>query len=190
MASHFSSIGLPVESDEEFLALLARVEDSGVQMDARGNSYFRWQSGVGAELWVQLDRAGDLMGVQPHFSGKARMLVKLTVPISRETDSPLDGAWHAWAEPDGQGTGTYPFVFDTPDFHLHAPDLTRDVEVQIAAFAHEMTVYSSVSEYERATAEEEPRFATESFIPAGLFSPDGGASWETNWFMQFTRAGA
>jgi hypothetical protein len=41
MASHFSTIGLPVKSQDEFLALAERVADDCVSLDCPQGRYFR-----------------------------------------------------------------------------------------------------------------------------------------------------
>lgn len=176
MASHFASIGLPVESNEEFVAILNQIDGEGTTYDIGEGAYVRWESHVGPELWVQLDGDGEIVGVHPHFTGPARMRVRLNHVIHRENHTALDGSWHAWAEPNGNGDGLFPFVFDAPDFRLHDLSLSLDAEVQIAAFAHELTIYGSEKEFDSATSRDEPRFGAESFIPSGLFRPDNAGT--------------
>jgi hypothetical protein len=96
----------------------------------------------------------------------------LTRPVTRPAGTILDGAYHGWADPAGDDpeSGVYPFVFDSPDFHLY-PEFAYPclVEAQIAAFAHEVQLYDTPeSYYQSQTAE--PQFGSQSFIPAGLFA--------------------
>src|SRR5205085_832715 len=74
---------------------------------------------------------------------------------------------------DDPETCCYPFVFDAPDFRLHDQlRLPARVEAQVAAFAHEVSLYSSQNDY-NASQTGEVKFASQSFIPSGLFSPTG-----------------
>jgi hypothetical protein len=142
----------------------------------------------------------QVLGMNPHFAGPARLRVKLTSYIPSTTPSPLDGSFHGWTNPPAntesadQAEGDYPFVFDAPDALLHkgAP-LPGVVEVQVAAFAHEMQVFGSEQAYLSSLPEDGLRMASESFIPSGLFGQEGEpralgmftgrvleAAWKTN----------
>lgn len=62
---------------------------------------------------------------------------------------------------------------DSPDFYLtplHPPEI---VEVQLAAFAHELKLFETEAAYQSDGEKDQPRMAEESFIPAGLFKPGG-----------------
>jgi hypothetical protein len=67
--------------------------------------------------------------------------------------------------------GCYPFVFDSPDYRLSPVKPPTIVEVQLAAFAHELTLFESEAAYDANT--DKPKLAVESFIPSGLFQPGG-----------------
>ncbi|MCK6471673.1 MAG: hypothetical protein L6R28_08000 [Planctomycetes bacterium] len=174
MASHFSSIGFPVQSQDDMLALANQAGPSARPLEVDDGFYFLWASDSGAQLWIQVDKNDDLMGMVPHFSGPSRFRVRLDARIGRPNDSPLDGAIHCWAAgPDGNPQSIeFPFVFDLPDARLHSglalPSLAH---VQLAAFAHEVQIHESVEAYNTANTEE-PRMGSQSFIPAGLFSPN------------------
>ena len=113
--------------------------------------------------------------MNPHFGGATRVQVAVTSVIGRPDDSPLDGAYYAWADPsdDDSESGCYPFVFDCPEAtaygHLALPTSTA---VQIAAFAHSIEVWDSVESY-NAAGGDSSKLASKSFIPSGLFTPDG-----------------
>jgi hypothetical protein len=72
MSSHFSTIGLSVDSAECLAALARRVavESRTETIRARGGRYLRWAGDSGEELWVQADKTGGLVGANPHFSCK------------------------------------------------------------------------------------------------------------------------
>ncbi len=177
MPSHLSSIGVPITSSEALQALASRLlPDADVYGTAAGR-YFRCRSASGAELWLQADRKKRLMGANPHFAGASRVRLGLTERFHHPDDTELDGAFHAWVEPpeDDPTTGTYPLVFDVPDAaRFRSLALPRVEEVQLAAFAHELSVWPSEAAYLEAHAERDsPALAVRSFVPSGLFTAQG-----------------
>jgi len=178
MASHLSDIGFQVETEKELQQLAARAYEEGEVFETSTVSYIKWAPGEGVELWLQLDRANDVIGINPHFSGSSVMRVGLTQRLVRSEARPLDGALHAWANPEGEDpeTGAYPFVFDVPDYYLiDVAELPAIAKIQLAAFAHELQSYDNDEAYAESQSDE-IKFASESFIPAGLFSPGGEAT--------------
>ncbi len=179
MPSHMSSIGFPVSSREEFRDLVLKAAREGEPIEARGGSYVRWSPGSGVELWAQVTRSGEVVGMNPHYSGGATTRVGLTSRVVRKEHSP-DGGFYGWASPGDQDpdSGWYPFVFDAPDYELHRDlQLPAIREVQLAAFAHEIRAYRSDEEYEEARlrGDRGSGLAAEAFIPSGLFKPGGEA---------------
>jgi hypothetical protein len=169
--SHFSTIGFPTDSPEDFERFALEATERGEMIPVAGGFYIRWRAGGGSELWVQLDHERNIIGVLPHFSGQAVMVVGLTERIKGTDSTPLEGAFHGWANPtpDDPANGDFPFVFDSPDFARHAAlDIPLTVDVQLAAFAHELTAYPNEDAYYRGQSSD-MKFAAESFFPAGLF---------------------
>jgi hypothetical protein len=163
-----------ISSSEKFFELAKQLSAHCQPIATKNGRYLRWSSHSGAEAWLQVDRRGELIGMNPHFSGSSRVKVGLNARITRANSTELDGAFHAWADPPGEdpATGSYPFVFDVPDFQCYREaGIPGVAEAQIAAFAHEITVYGSIEAYD-ASDTSKPRFASKSFIPSGLFSPD------------------
>ncbi len=178
MPSHFSTIGFPLNSEADFLALANRLAEKSEMIDVPDGRYLRWSSQTGAEIWLQLDSNDDLIGMVPHFAGPSRVRVGLTAQVTRPDDTALDGAFHGWAHPsdDDPEVGDYPFVFDTPDFRRHTSvPIPSIVTAQIAAFAHEISIFESIDAYD-ASGSGEPQLASQSFIPSGLFKPGGEAT--------------
>ena len=176
MASHFSSIGFPLRTEEEYVALAQQVSGDAQALPTKVGHYLRWSGSAGEELWLQVDGNGSLIGMVPHFTGKSAARVGITERVTRPSDNSLDGAFHGWASPAGDvpTDGTYPFVFDLPDAATHADlVLPAIVDTQIAAFAHEISVYDSEDAFMAAQADQSVKFAAQSFIPSGLFAPDG-----------------
>ncbi len=103
------------------------------------------------------------------------MRVSITERIPRHEHSILDGAFYGWADPRSEDpeSGEFPFVFDLPDYDLHnSLQLPVAANVQIAAFAHHLNGFANEEAY-LASQREGRKFAPESFIPSGLFTPDG-----------------
>lgn len=175
MASHFSAIGMPVESEEDMRALLARAAEDAEEIACGKGAYLRWSSEQGAELWLQLDKRGSIIGVTPYFHGKSEMRVGLTAAVERPDDTAFEGAVHGWADPQGDdpASGEYPFVFDLVDKAVYGDlDYPFVSRVRLSAFAHELDLFESEDDFDSAQ-DGEVKFASESFIPAGLFAPDG-----------------
>ncbi len=175
MPNHFSTIGVELQSQGDLFALAKEVAGDCVRLDVPGGYYLCWTSECGAELWLQVDDADELIGMNPHFTGESRVRVGLSARIRRPEGTPLDGAFHAWADPrrDDPEVGSYPFVFDAPDFACFGMlTIPTILEARIAAFAHELAIFRSEEEY-RASLTGDLKYVVQSFIPSGLFTPDG-----------------
>jgi hypothetical protein len=178
MPSHFSTIGFEVQSNDQFVALARQVAGTGETIAGKGGQYLRWSGGGGEELWLQVDGDGDLVGMNPHFSGRSSVRVAVHGRVQRDKDSVLDGAFEGWADPpvEGRGAdprGAYPLVFDSPDAGTYGElQLPGVAEVQIAAFAHEIAYHDTPE----AFAASPVGLAPQAFIPAGLLTPEGGRS--------------
>lgn len=176
MPSQFSAIGFTVSSGEDLAALASHVAERADTVDAGPGQYLCWSPPSGEQLWLQMKRNGDPMGMNPHFEGKSSVRVGLEARVAREGHTPLDGSFLAWANPPGEAAtgGEYPFVFDCPDAATHeALSLPLVVDVQVAAFAQQLTVYASEAAYDAAQAAQGLAFGARSFIPSGLISPSG-----------------
>lgn len=176
--SNFSNIGFNISSQEEFQSLLEKAYDHSSTIKIPEGAYAVYSDDSGAELFIQLNSKNICIGANPHFKGKSRRTVCLTNAIERP-ESDLDGAFHCWAAPallNNPESGQYPFVFDLPDFKtLGKIDFPKNFEIQLTAFAHELSHFSSEKEYYE-NQETETKFAVHSFIPSGLFSADDLAS--------------
>jgi hypothetical protein len=180
MPSHFSTIGFPGETQEDFLALAKQTLKNGTPYPSPRGTYALWSAGEGVELWVQLSLTNKLVGLSPHYSGLSRQTVALGVRITRPDENDMEGGFQAWSNPpaDDLENGDYPFVFDAPDFARHAElGLPIVQKVQLAAFAHELQAFASEEAYQAAQPEE-PRFAPRSFFPMGLFNTPAEAEGE------------
>ncbi len=176
MASHFSSIGLVIDSVDEMLTVADRASVDAEVLEVEGGRYLVWSSGEGPELWLQLDDEDNLVGMAPHFAGRNRWRIALVDEVERSEQTVLDGSFYAWNCPEGDDPeeGLYPFVFDCPDRSVFGEiEVPRFASVQLAGFAHTVELWTDVDAYELSIAEEanpeRPRLASMAFIPAGLF---------------------
>ncbi|MDA1185051.1 MAG: hypothetical protein O2930_10465 [Acidobacteria bacterium] len=176
MPSQFSTLGFQVTSGEDLAELASSVADRATTIQARDGQYLRWAPPSGEELWLQVKSNGDAMGLNPHFTGKSSVRTAVEARITRETHTPLDGTFLAWANPpEGALTGgDYPFAFDCPDADTFGRlSLPAVVDVQIAAFAQNVTVFQTEALFAASQAAEGMEFEPRSFIPSGLISPEG-----------------
>lgn len=176
--SHYSSIGFPISTEQDFQSFAKKVYERGERIKAANGFYIRFMDNSGAELYLQENQNKELIGMHPHFHGKGRMKVCLTNAVERK-ESEMDGAFHGWANPTENNdpeTGDYPFVFDVPDFYtLGSIQFPYTTNIQISAFAHEFLLYDNEQDFrvKKNPDFEQTKFATESFSPSGLFPPDG-----------------
>ena len=176
MPSQFSAIGFAVSSGEDLAALATSVTDRAETIDAGEGQYLKWAPPSGEQLWLQVKRSGDALGMNPHFAGKSAVPVGLEARVVRETHTPLDGTFLAWANPPAGAMtgGDYPFAFDCPDAGTLA-NLALPVRAtaQVAAFAQQVTVFADEVAYDASQKAQGQSFPSRSFIPSGLISPAG-----------------
>ncbi len=175
VASHLSAIGFPVTSEEEFHQLVVQAATEGVPVGP--GRYTRWAPGEGVELWVQVHNR-EIVGMNPHFGGKSRLPVRVS-SLRPHPEYPLDGKLQGWINSTGEkAEDGIPVLFDLPDFDLARPKAQEGavVTVQVAAFAHDLSCFPSDEAF--VAAQEEPRFAAESYFPLGLFGAEEGENPE------------
>lgn len=178
MANHYSVLGLEVAGNEDLYALARRVAPLAETIAVKGGPYLQWRGRAGEELWLQVKEGQELVGINPHYSGASSVPVRVGGRLERAGDTALDGSFHGWASPGegDSGEGAYSWVFDAPDAAMCA-DLTLPgiYDVQIADFAHSVSYWGSLDAYD-ASQRENPlglKWASQSFVPAGLFSGEG-----------------
>jgi hypothetical protein len=171
VASHFSTIGLLINTDAELIECVERVMPDAEKFPTPHGTYLRWVDPSGAELWIQLNAENELVGVNPHFGGRSRVRVFLTHTLGTGNPNVLDGRFHGWADPakaTPEHSGAYPFLFDAPDAACHLElKLPSEVDVQIAAFAHDIQVFANAKAFD-ASQTSDCWHTSESFIPSGL----------------------
>jgi hypothetical protein len=187
MASHFSSIGMPTKNKDSFLEYIKKSYENGNHIKTEFGTYTKWYIGNGIELWGQFNKKNEAIGLNPHFSGSARMSVRIEKRVVRPDDTVLDGSFYCWSDPDdNKDSGVYPFVFDVPDMATYnSIKLFQIVTVQLAGFAHEISAYKNDEDYEKSQ-HQIPKFASESFVPSGLFNTDGNDTLPPQAYSIFT----
>ncbi len=176
MPSQFSAIGFEVATGDDLASLASSVADRAETLNVAEGQYLKWAPPSGEQLWLQVKRNGDAMGMNPHFAGRSVVRAGLETRIVRERQTPLDGTFIAWANPPAGAMtgGDYPFAFDCPDAAVHDHlELPALVTLQVAAFAQQVTLYASEADYDEARQREGLNFASRAFIPSGLISPNG-----------------
>jgi hypothetical protein len=180
--SNLSDIGFPTPDEQAINEMIMHVLELAKPIECSKGFYLKFSDSSGAEIWLQGNFQQELIGFNPHFAGKSRRKVGLTKAIERDS-SELDGGFHVWANPsdeDVESSGEYPFVFDVPDFRNNENiEFPKLCEIQLTAFAsNEFQIFESEEDYFNSQ-EGEPKMASKSFIPSGLFSPDGSEQNES-----------
>lgn len=169
MSGRFSSVGFS-EARGEFGQLLIRAAREAQPIEAPHGRYLYWSAGAGIELWLQTkDR--EILDCHPHFVGSSRIRVAVT-EFLEIPDELMGGKFYGWVEPknDDPKSGLYAFAINIPDFDLarNRLSLPSVITLQIAAFAQYLKCFASDEEY-YDSQENGRKFASESFIPTGLF---------------------
>ncbi len=179
MASNLSSIGFVFRDAEEFhKRMLVLAEETRERLTCDAGEYAIWRSRTGGEIWFQLaspDEAGGqatILGLAPFFEGESSIPIFVTTALKRPDDTPLEGLFHGWVAPDGQGTGLYPLLLDAIDFAAHAGrQLPATWHCRVTGFCRNLTIHPDASSLPEIG--EGQRLASKALIPIGLFNdPD------------------
>ena len=171
--SNLSDVGFPTNSNEELNKLVENWLKNITEIPCQKGSYLKFADESGAEIYLQMNFSGELVGFNPYFNGKSRRKVFITELIERDT-SELDGAFHAWANGEKIDDGDYPFVFDVPNMFSSQTDLPVACEIQLNAFAtNDLALFESEQLFADSQTDE-IKLASQSFIPIGLFRQNEG----------------
>ena len=192
VASDLSAVGFMTRTQQDLMDLAEFAAEHGRSITASLGRYVVWPSESGEQLWLQINREGRLVGLNPHFVGPSRIRVGI-VEMMRDQSQLMEGCLSCWADPrnDDPESGTYPLVVDLPDFDTSTlgMELPRIATLQVAAFARDLRCWPDDAAYELAEFEQgEPRrppsrvrgFAVESFIPSGMFGMTEGQTGPTS----------
>ncbi len=176
MASNLSCIGFVFRNAEDFHArMLVLAEESRERLKCEKGEYAIWRSRTGAEVWFHLapqygsEGQSIIHGLAPFFEGQSSVPVLMTQAVRRPDDTPLEGLFHGWVAPDGQGAGAYPQAFEVIDFaaHVNRP-LPAVWRCRVTGFCRTLTVHRDNSTLPDMGGGQ--RLAGQAFIPIGLFS--------------------
>lgn len=171
--SNLSDIGFPAKTGKEYGQLIELAVTEGELIPCEKGSYLKYTDPSGAQLYCQINKKKEVLGMNPHYSGQSKFPVAITKKVDR-SESALDGSFHCWAAPtDAKDpeSGAYPFVVDLPDFYTLAPiSFPINTHLQLSAFAQsEFNLFTSEAEFNESQ-KEGMKFASQSFIATGLFS--------------------
>jgi hypothetical protein len=178
VADHLAALGIGSEVQEERQDQVKRILGTSQPHSKRGdNMTLRWTDPSGAELWIYVDKTGDMKSVQPHFSGGTKITLEIQEILERDEISPFDGGFIGLTQTGGTNPnlgGGFPIVFDCPDFpDVKEAFLTAKHEVELSAFAVELNAYADEGAFKEAQPEMKP-LDLPTFIPAGLMGATQG----------------
>jgi hypothetical protein len=174
MPSHFSSIGMPVESVEDMSKLLEIAVKNSEKISCEFGCYSKWTSTTSAELWIQIDKMNKIVGVNLFYDGDSNFYTGIIKKIDNDKYNDFERLFYAWANPQDNDPedGIYPFAFDCVNFlAVKKFELPCIKNIKLSAFAHEIKIYLNEDDF-YSKQEEKPGFASKAFIPSGLFSPN------------------
>lgn len=188
MPSHFSDIGIPYNSEEEMDNLIHIALKTSKKIQCKYGYYLIWSSHTGVQLWIQANKNNNLIGVTPFFDGESSFNAGITKLIKRKNDTKFECAIHAWANPPKENPtfGYYPFVFDLINYgEYDKHKLPYLAKIKLTAFGNEVSIYKDETAFHE-NQKPKPGFASKSFIPAGLFTPDGKKTIPPTSYAIFT----
>ncbi len=170
------NIGFRIHDAGNIAKLLVSLTKKGTRIKAGKYSYMRYTDTSGAEIWTLLNRLGQIVFVYPHFNTKRKRKIRLTGEIKLQNRFP-GGGFTALAITTGQRSfenGEFTLAFEAPDFYTYGKLVfPQEVEVQLTAFAQKILYIGNEKNFYRYQ-KNEPKWASRSFIPVGLFDPSDG----------------
>ncbi|MDR2171379.1 MAG: hypothetical protein LBP59_14650 [Planctomycetaceae bacterium] len=176
MASNFSSIGMPVKTEDDMYKMLIKASKNSEKIFCEHGYYSIWSSKKGgAELWVHVDKAkNEIIGINPFYNGESNYSVGIINKIEKKDYDDFEGLFYCWANPvnDNPNDGCYPFAFDCLNISaVEKKELPCIRKIRLSAFAHELRIYSDENDYNLKQTNKF-HYASKSFIPSGLFPPE------------------
>ncbi|MFY0565491.1 hypothetical protein ACN28E_16840 [Archangium lansingense] len=173
MASNMSCIGITARDQADFgrrmSLLLERSEPAGKSGDYELRV---WSDASGASVSFVLSEDG-VECATPSFRAQSRLHARAkrfaSDPDCRFCDPLLVDIV------DAKGECFYPLATQLEDILLTRERVSAGtiIELGVCAFAHGLEVWTDEAAFTAAQANEEVKFAAESLIPSGLFSPEG-----------------
>jgi hypothetical protein len=176
MSQHLASIGFPIQVPDDLQVYIEHALRHGRRFSTSQGSYVCWSSRSGAELWVKLDLEGQVLEVNPFFSGHSKMSVAIEERIAAETDGSLEGAFYGWmsgyydrsegSNPRFSYNGIIPLGFNTPNYAMYDRLNTPGVfDARLVGFAQSLQAFDSVEDYYRWSKGKNLMLSSEAFFP-------------------------
>src|SRR5208283_2050872 len=110
MATNFSDIGFAAHDSAALEKLGRKCFANGRATRCAQGLYICWELGQGIELWAQLNKSEELLGLNPFFQGQTRANVGLQDRIARN-GQPMEGGFKSMAQPEAREPlrGAFPF---------------------------------------------------------------------------------
>ena len=172
-ASHFAMVGFPLDTSGEqaFSSDLSRyIQVCTPEQLSPDKLVCVISDKSGAELWIGLTKKGEgavqLETANPAFIGSGSTKIFVTADASDPDWLPYEHRVQAQF-----ATGEAPIILDLADPREAAqfvPDARLDVD--ITAFADELSNYESEAAYYDSQKIEKIKFASNHFIPSGMFN--------------------
>ena len=177
MPGLLSIVGFPDRTDNDFKSVWDETMEYGKTIITSSGTYYKWEVGHHIEVWVKIGVEAKSSKLCPYFSGETRARVGLTRRAVRKKTSIFEGAFLGLTKPHYDEnevlSGALSFTFDVPDYNLHdAVELPMIADVQLTAFAQNISAYASEDEFMEAQ-EPEPFILPGAFIPSTYFPDDG-----------------
>jgi hypothetical protein len=172
MAGHMECIGIPAGSADELSTVIGRTMDQAAWEEmAGGGRMGLWRSSGGARMPAHVDKDGAIQCATPSFDGVSRLQVRPTA-IVKDPDCPYCDLLHVEVL-DSNGQMVYPLPLQIDDIGMTRNRIRfkEPAELRIAAFAEELQLWPDEQAFEASQKGAEPRFASRSLIPSGLFGP-------------------
>jgi hypothetical protein len=170
VATNLSDIGFVIKSPADMETLARKCFENGRATRCEQGMYIRWEVAHGIELWAQLNPGEELIGLNPHFSGKTRASAGLMQRVTR-SGFPMDGGFRCLGQPHGSDPirGAFTFVFDCPDFLLHEKACVPAIQsVQLTGFAQQCLLFENEDDYRSHASKRGSQLAPDAFVPLGL----------------------
>jgi hypothetical protein len=170
VATNLSDIGFHVSQSGDMETLASKFFASGKCICFGEGSYLLFEAGNGVELWGQLNANEELIGFNPHFSGKTKTSAGIMERVTR-AGFPMDGGFKCLAQPFGADPikGAFPFIFDTPDFLLSAHETLPAIRtIQLSAFAQQCGLFLNEEDFRARSARSGSKLHSDAFVPLGM----------------------
>ena len=173
--SHLDNIGFKISSAEAFDALVSEIFAKGQEIEVDEGKYICYQDSSGAEIYAQIDEAGEFLGFMPFYDTKLTKTVQVSEAISYPDATVLDKRYMAKSV-----NNVYPFVFDVVNAKQRLLSSTSE-DLAFVAFPTEIAYFAKAEDF----LEEMPELSTTYFIPVGLMNEEGGAKENPEPYAMF-----